>query len=70
MLYFVSWTYDGEARRGFLKAKDETEARSILKTLLKPGCVIKRITEAFEHQITPQSLTLNFANTTDYTLFG
>ena len=70
MLYFVSWTYDGEARRGFLKAKDETEARSILKTLLKPECVIKRITEAFEHQITPQSLTLNFANTADYTLFG
>lgn len=70
MLFFVSWTYDGETRRGFLKAKDETDARTILKTLLKPGCVIKRIVEAFEHQITPQSLTLNFANTTDYELFG
>ena len=70
MLFFASWTYHGEERRGFLKAKNENDARNILKTTLTPGCIVKTITKAYEHQITPQSLTLNFANTTDYELFG
>lgn len=70
MLFFALWTYNGKECRGFLKAKDENDARNILKTTLESGCVIESIVKAFEHQITPQSLTLNFANTTDYELFG
>ena len=71
MLFAASWiSSDNKTCRGFLKAKDMIDAHGILKTMLKPDCIVKTITEAYEHQITPQSLTINFANTTDYELFG
>ena len=71
MLFAASWTTSNrQTCRGFLEAKDMTDAKGILKNMLRPGCVVETITKAYEHQITPQSLTLNFANTTDYELFG
>jgi hypothetical protein len=34
--------------------------------MLRKGCVVTGCVEGFAHQITPQSLTLNFPNTSDY----
>lgn len=70
MLFLVSWKYENQSRRAFVKAMDEKDAMDIAKNSLRPGCRITGITRAYEHQITPQSITLNFVNTADYYLFG
>lgn len=70
MIYNVYWKDENMNRHnGFCKARSRDEAYDITAKLLQKGCVITAVYEANENSITPQSLTINFANTTDYDLF-
>jgi len=55
---------------GYVKANTADEAYDITKAKLQKGCEVKAVYEASENMITPQSMTLNFANTSEYTLLG
>ena len=67
----VFWkSSDGNSCRGFVKAKTRVGAIRIATGKLKPTCIITGCVEGAEHQITPQSITLNFANESEYKLFG
>lgn len=55
---------------GYVKARSADEAYDITKAKLQKGFEVTAVYEATENMITPQSLTLNFANTAEYTLFG
>ena len=70
MLFKVFWKYDGTGYGGFVKANTRTGAIRIAKRLLKHDCIITGCVEAYDHQITPQAITLNFPNTTEYKFFG
>lgn len=51
---------------GFIKARTRDEAYDFATKKLRPGTVVTAIYRASEGAITPQSICLNFANTTDY----
>jgi hypothetical protein len=55
---------------GFVKAADPKDARRIMEENLDTtNYEVTDITEAAEHMITPQSITINFRNTSQYTAF-
>ena len=70
MIWRVFWKYEGNSFAGFVKANTRNGAINAARYHLKRECIITGCVQAHEHQITPQSITLNFANTTDYELFG
>ena len=72
MLFICCWKDPWTKRpyQGFVKAKDADEARKIMWENLMAGCELTHIDPADESLITPQSLTINFPNMTDYELFG
>ena len=53
----------------YVKANTADEAYDITKAKLQKGCEVTAVYEASENMITPQSITLNFSNTSEYTLF-
>jgi hypothetical protein len=54
---------------GYVKANTADEAYDITKAKLQKGCEVTAVYKASENWITPQSITLNFVNTSEYT-FG
>ena len=66
----VYWNYMNRSHMGFVKARDAEQAMKEAVKALNCECVVNAIHEGKEHQITPQSLTLNFHNTTRYEMFG
>lgn len=55
---------------GFIRAIDKTDARRIMnENLDTQQFEVTDVTEAAEHMITPQSLTINFRNISQYTSF-
>lgn len=54
---------------GYVKACSESDARRIVQENLDSAYEVIEITEAAEHMITPQSITINFRNTSEYTIF-
>ena len=54
---------------GYVKANSRNEAYEIAKEKLQKECEITAVYEASESWITPQSLTINFMNIEEYTLF-
>ena len=71
MLFACHWKdcWVGRPCSGYVKAKDVDEARKIIYDHLMNGCELIQIKPADESWITPQSLTINFPNLTDYELF-
>ena len=71
MIYKAEWK-DSNLRthEGFVNAKNRYEAFEITQNNLNKDFIIVGIHDAKLHQITPQSLTINFPNTGDYKLFG
>lgn len=55
---------------GFVKAENRYEAKKIVDNCLDKGWYVTAIYKADESCITPQSLTVNFLNTSEYKLFG
>lgn len=55
---------------GYVKANTPDEAYDITRAKLQKGCEVTAVYEASESMIVPQSLTLNFVNKSEYTLFG
>ena len=55
---------------GFIRAESLEDAEKIMRRSLQEGCELVETIPAQEHWITPQSLTVNFANMTEYALFG
>lgn len=71
MIWLVFWkNCYGQSFRGFVKAKARRGAITIAQRKLQTDCIITGCVQAYEHQITPQSITLNFENTSEYELFG
>lgn len=70
-IYQVYWmNKETRARHfGYCKADSHDEARNVVQEKLQPGCIVTHVYEASENWITPQSLTINFPNTSEYT-FG
>ena len=54
---------------GYVKATSRNDAYDITQGKLQRGYHVTAVYEAHEHQITPQSLTINFTNAADYNLF-
>lgn len=70
MMYVVYWRDENRKRyHGYVKAKNRDKAFDIANGMLSRNCNITAVYMASENAITPQSICLNFANTTDYTLF-
>ena len=69
MLFMAEWKFSGKTCRGFVKAGNEKEAESIMREKLLPECELGKIREEKEHRLTPQSITINFENAAQYTLF-
>lgn len=69
-LYHVSWRTEGGAiYHGFVRAYNMEYAYDVAKANLNKSCYILSISDAYESMITPQSLTINFRNDTDYHSF-
>lgn len=71
MLYKAYWRNDIDRKRhhGFVKACDPENAFDIVTKNLQAGSYVVAIYKASENEITPQSLCINFENTTQYKLF-
>ena len=70
MIYFVSWKgLFGNMANGFVKADSLEDAYSITMKALRDGCCVTEVCTAHESMITPQSLTINFTNETEYGSF-
>lgn len=71
MLYQAYWRnrWNRILCNGYVKAANIDEAYDIMIEKLQEGYDVTAIYEAKEHQITPQSICVNFANTADYELF-
>lgn len=70
MIFLVYWTSPrGGKAHGYVKAKNEEDAKNIMEMILQRECKVTEIHEAKLHQITPQSLTINFENQSEYTSF-
>ena len=71
MIWLVFWkNCYGQSFRGFVKARTRRGAITIAQRKLQTECIITGCVQGYEHQITPQSITLNFENTSEYELFG
>lgn len=72
MLYMCCWMNEEKTMQahGFVKAKSPERAKQIMLENLQKGYEVTEIVPAYECWITPQSLTVNFANMTEYSLFG
>lgn len=70
MLFRVYWKYNDSLHNGFVRSSNSETATIIAKKKLNPECVVTDIFNASEHQITPQSVTLNFFNESKYEVFG
>ena len=70
MIWRVFWKYNGEGHCGFVKANTRQGAIRIAGKKLQQGAIITGCVEAYQHQITPQSITLNFPNESEYKYFG
>lgn len=72
MIFICCWKdpWWNRPHQGFVKAKDADEARKIMNKNLMAECELAQVDPADESWITPQSLTVNFPNLTDYELFG
>ncbi len=57
---------DETSHYGFLKAKDNENAKRISQYLLGNECEITEVSESSESIITPSSTTLNFKNDSEY----
>lgn len=66
MLWMVFWKVGKESFRGFVKANTRTGAIRIAERKLQKESIVTGCVETEVHKITPQSLTLNFENTSDY----
>ena len=71
MIFLAYWKDKGRnTYHGFVKADNRYEAKKILDNDLDRGFYVTAIYKADESQITPQSLTCNFQNTSEYKLLG
>lgn len=75
MLFMCYWRSGAERRSskqacGFIRAENLDAAREEMQRSLQEGYEVTEVIPAKEHWITPQSLTVNFANMADYSLFG
>lgn len=69
-LFLVFWkTKESNVYFGFVQAESKDNARIIALSHLQDGCTVTAVYKAFYDMITPQSITLNFTNNTDYHLF-
>lgn len=68
-IYEVYWRYNNRKSHGYVRAESEENAREIAQVYLPPGIYVDEIFQVDESRITPQSITLNFPNMTDYELF-
>ena len=68
MIFVCYWRnkYSRQRCHGYIEASDSNKAYDILRSKLSSDCEISAIYEAAEHQITPQSLCINFVNHSDY----
>jgi hypothetical protein len=75
MLYRAYWKRRGAPDKvtpssGFVRATDHDDAKRIMEENLDTTMYeVKDITEAADHMITPQSITVNFRNTCEYARF-
>ena len=72
MIFKVFYQKANEKREhmAFVNAGNRYDAQRIAEGLLNKECIVTNVVYGAMHQITPQSLTLNFPNTSEYTLFG
>lgn len=68
--YEVYWKAYDTYFHGYVRAGSEKSAREIARKHLFSDAKIEGAYRVDESRITPQSVTLNFANTNEYTLFG
>lgn len=68
-VYFRNREISNNAVAGYVKANSREEAYEITQSKLRKGGEVTAVYEASENWITPQSLTINFRNTAEYTLF-
>ncbi len=74
-LFRVYWKKTGEKEYkaghwGFVKAKDKEDAQRIMQQNLQNGNEVTEVFEAYEHQITPSAICVNFANKSEPLGFG
>ena len=70
MLYLVEYLCGATLCSAFVKAANENDAFRITKEILDSRtCKVLAAHDAEFHQITPQSITLNFRNTSEYNFF-
>lgn len=75
-MIFMGWWKDskGDTHRGLVKADYADDAVMQLAYNLQEGCEVVNVMFFCESEndirITPQMLCINFANTSDYQLFG
>ena len=73
MKYFEAyWRHEAERvpHHGIVLAENRDDAYEIVTSYLQKGYHVTHVYEVDESRITPQSVTVNFPNTTDYHLFG
>lgn len=74
-MIFMGWWKDskGDTHRGLVKAECADDAWDILRNSLQEGYTAVNIIfwgDNENNNITPQTLCINFANTSEYQLFG
>lgn len=71
MIFKVFWENGNHNRHsGFVNAKNRYEAQEITEHMLQAGYVVTDVHNASLDSVTPQSITLNFPNKSEYTMFG
>lgn len=68
MIYQVYWNSktNRQSKFGYVEAKSHDEAFDIVQSNLQPGYRVFAVYESSINAITPQSLTINFQNTSSY----
>ena len=71
MIYYVSWklVIEGTTAHGFVEADSPEDAYSITLKALQAGCCVTEVCAGSKNMVTPQSLTINFPNETEYGSF-
>ena len=71
MIFKVYWENGkGERHMGFVNAQNRYKAQKITEDRLQEGYVVTGVYNGTLDQVTPQSITLNFPNKSEYTAFG
>ena len=72
MIYIVYWRNKKNriTHHGYVMAKNQNDAYDITLANLQEGNEVTAVYTAKEHQITPQSITINFPNPASYSHFG